>query len=61
MKITEEQAKAMCYQDAMKDLFFTLYNFLFFFSFVFLPLPQLLSSSRVYPLQPLLQLIPLYV
>lgn len=31
MKITEEQAKAMCYQDAMKDLFFTLYNFLFFF------------------------------
>ena len=55
MKITEEQAKAMCYQDAMKDLFFTSYNFLLFF--VFMPFPQLLPSSLVYPLQPLLQFI----
>ena len=45
-KITEEQAKAMCYQDAMKDFFF---NFVFFWSSFAIPLsPQVLPSCLVF-------------
>lgn len=63
MKITEEQAKAMCYQDAMNDFFF--FFLLFFFCVFWSPYTL---QSRPNPLalllficifQPLLQLIPL--
>lgn len=56
MKITEEQAKAMCYQDAV--IFIIIFSFFYCFC-VFLPFPlaaQFLPPPLVYILQPMLQI-----